>query len=234
MDPVPEKTQGFTGIVLDYTTHQPIADALVSLYIDSISPGGTHFGTLDSGLVLQGVVANTNFDYLNNYCPYKYTAFSDLNGHYSFHESYDNSNMDYRVAAAKTGYLSTYCPVDIRNIINHQSFTDTIYLEVPSILKTIFHHTQPINTGNDTLLLKCEYFNSASIGGFPYEAYVSAGHKYVFSANGICVFSDSVSFKTTDLVAIEWEIYNNGLKVNGETNPDNLIEFGTKQIDIIY
>jgi len=230
--------QTFGGKVIDYTTHNPVPGATVTL----MRAGNFYSGdSIREGVIILdsiGVPVDSVYTFSYQLDPsieYFYTT-SDASGNYKFIVPWDEAKTLYKISSSKDGYVNADNSVIGRVMTSGTNYTDFTYLDKASTLRINFHDTRASSL-NDTLVFNVRFSYEDHIG--PGGLIIvgrsfSRNHTAVISNNSVVQFSDNVFLKKYDLTSISYSVRNNGIIEELPDSSITLIEFGTKVIDIFY
>jgi hypothetical protein len=178
----------FEGVVLDYSTGQPIEGAAIDLYVTASA----------------AYVTREPFDRLQHREDFHLTepdsasTVSDHSGRFRMELATSENQVNYGFFYKATGYISLYDPLRIWKPVNGGA-KDTLYMDKPTFVK---YNIKRISTPspNDTLILSRYFYSSTP----PADNQVHTFAKYNILTGGRnnTTFVDTVSFKQFDKLTL--------------------------------
>jgi hypothetical protein len=219
------KTEGpdnreFTGVVLDYSSGQPLAGAVVKIIRIPVVPD---LKGLDPGWVrgLQtDLFQNIRVD----------SVLTAADGSYSIQLDASQPPFSrYMVAAWKEGYIHPYILPTV-HLIDSTYMRDTSYLDRNSYLKIVINNQLPADS-TDSLGLKTFYLDSVS-----QNAYLRPGSLDSVSFIGLTnnvVLMDTISARAYPKAKVWWTVRNGSFFLRDSQVVD-LVPFGITEVQVNY
>lgn len=211
----------FSGVVLDYSTGQPVANAVVKIIR---LPGDLSFPGIDPEMVKNletDLFRNIRVDSLVSNAEGKYELVLD---------AAQPPFRRYLIAAYKPGYTHPYIRPAVR-AMDSASFTDTTYLDKNSYLRIVVNNDPPAAAG-DSLGLRTFYLDTV----MPH-AYLRPGKGDSVSFIGAvsqAVLIDTVSARAFPKARVVWTIIKNGNVFTRDSLVVDLLPLGTTEVHVNY
>lgn len=208
----------FEGVVLDYSTGEPIEGASIDLYVTVDAAYTTHEP-------FNRVQHRNDFFLIN---PDSASTSSDRSGRFRMELATGEDQEKYGYFYKAAGYIPLFDPLRIWKPLNG-SAKDTLYMDKPTFVKyTIQRISTP--SPNDTLILSRYYYSSAP----PADNQVHTFTKYniLTASRNNATFVDTVSFKQFDRLNLWYST--SFIRPNSPIRYMSLTPFDTTEVIIEY
>ena len=211
----------FSGIVLDYSTNQPVANAVVKLVRFEY---GVFFGEgVNPALIRElrsSLLQNIRVD----------SVLTDSQGKYSMELDISVPPFNnYIIGSYKDGYTHPYI-VPATKSKNRDTIYDTTYLDKNSYLKLVINNVAPAVT-TDSFGIRTWYLGAN--GQNSYIRFPGRDSVTFLGLTNNAILMDTISFKAFPQARIRWTTMQNGVATNRDSVV-NLDEFNVTEVVIDY